>query len=156
MLGLSYFTLIPQLIVYFVPQIINNEEKAIIAIGDGWEWNVPKRLLSSITELYLVHMKRDTIVAKLAGNSAYLSSLMNLKKIYFLNNDFTSLKQVSHRHRYRAPYDSKQSVLCYLSFIVGVRPSQLRVLPGAPCHSRMPNRSIRASRRAGTDDQSPS
>lgn len=82
----------------FDVEIINNEEKAIIAIGDGWEWNVPKRLLSSITELYLVHMKRDTIVAKLAGNSAYLSSLMNLKKIYFLNNDFTSLKQLEFVH----------------------------------------------------------
>mmetsp|Transcript_19686 Transcript_19686/g.21386 ORF Transcript_19686/g.21386 Transcript_19686/m.21386 type:complete len:902 (+) Transcript_19686:58-2763(+) len=76
----------------FDVEIINSEEKAIIGIGDGWDWNVPKRLYPSITEVYLVHMKREAIIAKFP--MIQLQSLVNAKKLFLISNDFTSLKQI--------------------------------------------------------------
>ena len=56
---------------------------------------MPKRLNASITEIYLVHMRRETIMQKLSSNQ--LLQLPNAKRLFLISNEFTSLKQVRRR-----------------------------------------------------------
>lgn len=73
-------------------QIIGPDEKALICVGEGWEWTQNKRLLLNVTEAGLFHMKRDTILAKFGASQ--LAAMPSLKSVRLVNNDFHSLKNV--------------------------------------------------------------
>jgi hypothetical protein len=68
------------------------DEKALIAIGNTWEWTPSKRLLASVVEASLCHMKRQTFMHKF--NSTHMQMLPALKVMRFLNVDFVTLTQV--------------------------------------------------------------
>jgi len=76
-------------------QVIGPDEKALIAVGDSWEWASNKRLLQNVTEASLYHMKRATIISRFG--SSQLASLPALKCMRFVFNDFSSLKNVRMR-----------------------------------------------------------
>lgn len=73
-------------------KIIGPDEKALIAVGDSWEWTPNKRLLQNVTEASMYHMKRATILNRFG--SSQLVALPMLKCMRFVFNDFTSLKKV--------------------------------------------------------------
>ncbi|KAJ1436821.1 hypothetical protein B484DRAFT_248364 [Ochromonadaceae sp. CCMP2298] len=79
----------------FSLQIIGPDEKALIAVGDTWEWTPSKRLLLNVTEASLFHMKRSTIVAKFSA--AQIAAMPALKCLRFVFDDFATLKSVSAR-----------------------------------------------------------
>lgn len=65
----------------------------MVIVGEGWDWNAPKRLLSAVTETCLLYVRRECLVSKF--NSTHMQSLSSLRTMRFLYNDFSSLKQVS-------------------------------------------------------------
>lgn len=73
-------------------QILGPEEKILIASGEKWELNIPRKLLLGVTEMCLLHLRREQIVQKTQALS--LNTLACLKCLRFLFNDFSSLKQV--------------------------------------------------------------
>jgi len=76
-------------------EIINNDEKALIGIGDTWEWNaIPRRLLSSVSEAYFVFMKKDTLSAKLSSNLLHSSVMPTLKKLHVIGCELLVLKHL--------------------------------------------------------------
>jgi hypothetical protein len=79
-------------------QAIGPDEKALIAVGDNWEWTPNKRLLVNVTEASFYHMKRQAVLAKLGA--AQLAMMPLLKCLRFVYNDFTTLKSVSYLHPY--------------------------------------------------------
>ena len=72
--------------------MIGNNEKSLVVIGENWEWAHSKRMLSSVTETYLRHMKKETIVSKFATNVAWLPALNSLTLI---DNDIKTFADVS-------------------------------------------------------------
>ena len=76
-----------------ISQIIGPDEKALVCVGENWEWTQNKRLLLNVTEAGLFHMKRETILAKFGPSQ--LAALPALKSVRLVNNDFHSLKSVS-------------------------------------------------------------
>jgi len=72
-------------------ELIGPTEKALVAVGDAWEWVQAKRLLVSVTEASLYHMKRNVVTAKFAANISWLPSLKCLR---LFNNDLESLKDI--------------------------------------------------------------
>lgn len=73
--------------------MIGPDEKALIAVGDSWEWTSNKRLLQNVTEASFYHMKRSTIVTKVG--SSHLAALPMLKCLRLVFNDFSSMRSVS-------------------------------------------------------------
>lgn len=74
-------------------QAIGPDEKALIAVGDAWEWPpASRRLLLSVTEASLCHMRRETIAGRFTA--AHLASLTGLRVLRLVGNDFQSLSQV--------------------------------------------------------------
>jgi len=72
-------------------ELISANEKALVAVGDAWEWIQTRRLLVNVTEASLYHMKRDVIVSKFASNLSWLPALKCLRLV---NNEFESLKDI--------------------------------------------------------------
>ena len=72
-------------------ELIGATEKALVAVGDAWEWIQAKRLLVNVTEASLYHMKRNVITSKFATNISWLPSLKCLR---LFNNELESLKDV--------------------------------------------------------------
>ena len=72
-------------------ELIGPTEKALVAVGDAWEWVQAKRLLVSVTEASLYHMKRNVVTSKFAANISWLPSLKCLR---LFNNDLESLKDI--------------------------------------------------------------
>ncbi len=75
-------------------KVIGPDEKALIAVGDSWEWTSNKRLLQNVTEASFYHMKRSTIVSKVG--SSQMAALPALKCLRLMFNDFASLRSVSN------------------------------------------------------------
>ncbi len=75
------------------PQIIGPDEKALIAVGDSWEWTQSRRLLLNVTEASLYHMRRETVLAKFSA--AHVASLPALRTLRLIGNDFSTLANVS-------------------------------------------------------------
>lgn len=73
-------------------QIIGPDEKALIAVGDNWEWTPTKRLLLNVTEASLYHMKRQSVLSKFG--SAQFAAMPALRCLRLVFNDFATLKQV--------------------------------------------------------------
>ena len=78
---------------FYFMQVIGPDEKALIAVGDGWEWTANKRLLLNVVEASLYHMKRQTVMSKFG--SSQVAALPAMKCLRFVSNDFSSLKSVS-------------------------------------------------------------
>lgn len=74
-------------------QVIGPDEKALVAVGDNWEWTPTKRLLLNVTEASLYYMKRQNVLSKFGA--AQLASMPALKCLRFVSTDFSSLKSVS-------------------------------------------------------------
>lgn len=72
-------------------QLIAPNEKALIAVGEAWEWVQTKRLLVNVTEASLLHMKVEHVVAKFSPN---ISCLPALKTFRLVNNEIEALKDV--------------------------------------------------------------
>lgn len=85
---------IPKSQTIFDIEIVSTTEKALIVVGELWDWNqLPKRLLSGVTEVILLHVRKEIITQKFILPS-YLSMLTSLKTITFLDNEFNQLKQL--------------------------------------------------------------
>ena len=83
------------IVLYFIyDKIIGPEEKAIVIVGDNWEWSSSKRLLGNVVEASICYTKRQTILSKFTLNQ--IQHLPALKSIRFYSNDFTSLNNVSY------------------------------------------------------------
>ena len=52
-------------------ELIGPNEKALVAVGDSWEWVQAKRLLVNVTEASLYHMKRSVITSKFSCNISW-------------------------------------------------------------------------------------
>ena len=74
-------------------QVIGPDEKALVAVGDNWEWTPTKRLLLNVTEASLYYIKRQNVLSKFGA--AQLASMPALKCLRFVSTDFSSLKSVS-------------------------------------------------------------
>lgn len=72
-------------------ELIGPNEKALVAVGDAWEWVQAKRLLVGVTEASLYHMKRDVITSKFSCNISWLPALSCLRLV---NNELTSFKDI--------------------------------------------------------------
>lgn len=72
-------------------ELIGPNEKALVAVGDAWEWVQAKRLLVNVTEASLYHMKRDVITSKFSCNISWLPALSCLRLV---NNELTSFKDI--------------------------------------------------------------
>jgi len=72
-------------------ELIGPTEKALVAVGDAWEWVQAKRLLVTVTEASLYHMKRNVVTSKFAANISWLPSLKCLR---LFNNELESLKDI--------------------------------------------------------------
>lgn len=73
-------------------EIIGPDEKALIAVGELWDWTCSRRLLQNVTEATLYNMPLQSILLKFS--SAQLSALPALKTLRLFRNDIQSLKQV--------------------------------------------------------------
>ena len=76
-------------------ELIAPNKKALIAVGDTWEWVQAKRLLVNVTEASLYHMKKEVVTGKFSPNASWLPGLKCLRLV---NNDLESLKDVSTFH----------------------------------------------------------
>lgn len=72
-------------------EITGPNEKALIAVGDVWEWVQARRLLATVTEASLLHMKKETVVVRFSGN---IASLPSLKYLRLVNNEIESIPDV--------------------------------------------------------------
>jgi hypothetical protein len=72
-------------------ELIGPTDKALVAVGDAWEWVQAKRLLVNVSEASLYHMKRQVITSKFAANISWLPSLKCLR---LFNNELESLKDI--------------------------------------------------------------
>jgi hypothetical protein len=72
-------------------QLLGNNEKALIVVGESWEWTHTKRMLVNVTEVSLRHMRRDVIANKFAAN---LSWIPNLKSLTLADNDLKTFADV--------------------------------------------------------------
>lgn len=77
-------------------EIVAPDEKVLIASGEKWELNVPRKLLLGVTEMCLLHLRRDQLVQKI--QAAAMHTLPALKTLRFLFNDFSSIKHVEFIH----------------------------------------------------------
>ena len=73
-------------------ELIAPNEKALVAVGDSWEWVQAKRLLVNVTEASLYHMKRSVITSKFSCNISWLPALNCLRLV---NNELSSFKDVN-------------------------------------------------------------
>jgi Leucine-rich repeat (LRR) protein len=69
-------------------EIIGPNEKALVAVGDTWEWVQAKRLLATVVEASLLHVKKEIVVARFISNISSLPSLRNFRLMY---NDIDSI-----------------------------------------------------------------
>lgn len=74
-------------------QDIGNNEKSLVVVGENWEWAHSKRMLCSVTEAYLRHMKKETIASKFAA--ATLAWLPALSSLTLIDNDIKTFADVS-------------------------------------------------------------
>ena len=72
-------------------ELIGPNEKALVAVGDSWEWVQAKRLLVNVTEASLYHMKRSIITSKFSCNISWLPALNCLRLV---NNELSSFKDI--------------------------------------------------------------
>jgi hypothetical protein len=72
-------------------ELIGPNEKALVAVGDAWEWVQAKRLLVNVTEASLYHMKREVITSKFSCNVSWLPALSCLRLV---NNELSSFKDI--------------------------------------------------------------
>ena len=72
-------------------ELIGPNEKALVAVGDSWEWVQAKRLLVNVTEASLYHMKRSVITSKFSCNISWLPALNCLRLV---NNELSSFKDI--------------------------------------------------------------
>ena len=72
-------------------ELVAPNEKALVAVGDSWEWVQTKRLFVNVTEASLYHMKRNIITTKFAANISWLPALKCLRLV---NNNLESLKDI--------------------------------------------------------------
>jgi hypothetical protein len=73
-------------------QVLGPEEKVMVIVGESWDWNAPKRLISAVTEACVLHIRRECLLSKF--NSTHLQSMSSLRTMRFLFNEFSSLRQV--------------------------------------------------------------
>jgi len=80
---------------YLTPtfQLVAPNEKALIAVGDSWDWVQQKRLLVNVVEASLYHMKKEVIISKF---SSHVSFLPALKCLRFVHNDIETLRELGH------------------------------------------------------------
>jgi hypothetical protein len=70
-------------------EIIGPNEKALVAVGDTWEWiQANKRLLATVVEASLLHVKKEIVVARFVSNIASLPALKNFR---LMHNDIDSI-----------------------------------------------------------------
>ena len=67
-------------------------EKALLVVGDNWDWVQSKRMLATVTEVSLEHMKKDIIFGKFASNLSWLPAMRGLRLCY---NDIDAFEDVS-------------------------------------------------------------
>ncbi len=72
-------------------ELIAPNEKALVAVGDSWEWVQAKRLLVNVTEASLYHMQRSVITSKFSCNISWLPALNCLRLV---NNELASFKDI--------------------------------------------------------------
>jgi hypothetical protein len=87
---------------FFDLELITQNEKALVAVGESWEWVQAKRLLVNVIEASLYHMSKGTIISKFSANLAWLPSLTCLRLV---NNELTSLRDVSTTRVPRTDHD---------------------------------------------------
>ena len=75
----------------FDVELIGPVEKALVVVGETWDWVQAKRLLVNVTEASLYHMKRSVIISKFASNISWLPSLKCLRLV---NNELESFKDI--------------------------------------------------------------
>ena len=72
-------------------EVIGPTEKALIIVGENWEWVQTRRLLTTVIEASLYHIKKGPIISKFAINISWLPGLKNFKLV---NNEIETLKDL--------------------------------------------------------------
>ena len=93
-----------------VLQLTGPNEKTLAVVGDNWDWVQSKRMLATVTEASLEHMKKDIVLGKFASNLSWLPALKNLRLSY---NGFDKYDDVSDA--YRPPSNPFFSRACHLT-----------------------------------------
>eukprot|EP01034_Spumella_vulgaris_P025829 gene25829-32325_t len=74
-------------------EIIGPDEKALIAVGDAWDWPPGRqRLLLNVSEASLYHMRRETIISRFGAQQ--LACMPALRLLRLVGNDFHTLAHV--------------------------------------------------------------
>eukprot|EP00602_Paraphysomonas_sp_CaronLab_P009222 CAMPEP_0185034562 /NCGR_PEP_ID=MMETSP1103-20130426/24561_1 /TAXON_ID=36769 /ORGANISM="Paraphysomonas bandaiensis, Strain Caron Lab Isolate" /LENGTH=848 /DNA_ID=CAMNT_0027571271 /DNA_START=69 /DNA_END=2615 /DNA_ORIENTATION=- len=76
----------------FELEVIGSNEKALLVTGEGWEWAHSKRMLSSVTEVSLRHMRKEAVISKFVVNLSWLPSLRTLT---LAENDLRTFYDIS-------------------------------------------------------------
>ena len=71
-------------------KLVAPNEKALIAVGDAWEWVQAKRLLVNVVEASLYHMKKEVVISKFSSNISFLPALKCLRLV---NNEIETLRE---------------------------------------------------------------
>eukprot|EP01042_Synura_sphagnicola_P002258 gene2258-2700_t len=91
----------------FELELTGPNEKTLVVVGDNWDWVQSKRMLATVTEASLEHMKKDIVLGKFASNLSWLPALKNLRLSYNgfdkyddlheLGEAFSTIEQLSIR-----------------------------------------------------------
>lgn len=73
-------------------KILGAEEKVLIASGEKWDLTLPRRLLAGVTEICLLHIRKDILIQKL--NASSLQNFPALRVLRLWDNDLQSLKHL--------------------------------------------------------------
>eukprot|EP01039_Chlorochromonas_danica_P010588 gene10587-11734_t len=76
----------------FDVEILGADEKVLIASGEKWDLTLPRRILAGVTEICLLHIRKDLIIQKL--NASSLQSFPALRVLRLWDNDLQSLKHL--------------------------------------------------------------
>lgn len=75
----------------FELEVTGPNEKSLLLVGETWDWMQSKRMLATVTEACLEHMKKDVILGKFGANISWLPAL---KSLHLAHNDLHSYEDL--------------------------------------------------------------